>query len=47
MSEVDQMAIAGILSTQLLYQMFIKEPITPDINNLANFKIVLESEVVC
>ena len=45
-SEVDQMAIAGILSTQLLYQMFIKEPITPDIDNLANFKIVLESDLV-
>ena len=47
MSEVDQMAIAGIISTQLLYQMFIKDPIIPDIGNLANFKIVLESEVVC
>lgn len=46
MSEVDQMAIAGILSTQLLYQMFIKDPIIPDINNLANVKIVLESEAV-
>lgn len=45
MSEVDQMAIAGILSTQLLYQMFIKDPIIPDIDNLANFKIVLELEV--
>ena len=46
MSEVDQMAIAGILSTQLLYKMFIKDPIVPDISNLANFKIVLESQPV-
>ena len=46
MSEADQMAIAGILSTQLLYQMFIKNAITPDIDNLTNFKIILESELV-
>ena len=46
MSEVDQMAIAGILSTQLLYKMFIRDPIVPDISNLANFKIVLESQPV-
>ncbi|HYM95514.1 MAG TPA: asparagine synthase (glutamine-hydrolyzing) [Chitinophagaceae bacterium] len=41
-TEVDQMAVAGILSTQLLYKMFILDPIIPDINNLANLKIILE-----
>ncbi len=44
-SEVDQMAIAGILSTQLLYKMFIKEPITAAINNLANLKIITETTI--
>ncbi|HEV2833201.1 MAG TPA: asparagine synthase (glutamine-hydrolyzing), partial [Hanamia sp.] len=42
-SEVDQMAIAGILSTQLLYKMFIHEPITPAMDNLANLKVIAES----
>jgi asparagine synthase (glutamine-hydrolysing) len=42
-SEVDQMAIAGILSTQLLYKMFILDPIAPAMNNLANVKIIRES----
>lgn len=43
-SEVDQMAISGILSTQLLYKMFIKEQVIADTSNLENFKIVLEKE---
>ncbi|HET7117812.1 MAG TPA: asparagine synthase-related protein, partial [Hanamia sp.] len=42
-SEVDQMAIAGILSTQLLYKMFVKDPITTTIDKLGNLKIILES----
>lgn len=41
-SEVDQMAIAGILSTQLLYKMFVKDPITSEMNNLGNLKIITE-----
>ena len=40
--EVDQMAIAAILSTQLLYKMFILDPITPNVDNMANMKIVKE-----
>lgn len=42
-SEVDQMAIAGILSTQLLYKMFILDPIKPTMENLANLKVIVES----
>ncbi|HMI78421.1 MAG TPA: asparagine synthase (glutamine-hydrolyzing) [Ferruginibacter sp.] len=41
-SEVDQMAIAGILSTQLLYNMFIINPVSTDIDALVNIKIVKE-----
>ena len=41
-SEVDQMAIAGILSTQLLYNMFIVNSVTTDVDSLANIKIVEE-----
>lgn len=40
-SEVDQMAIAGILSTQLLYKLFIKEKIIPS-KNLSNLKVISE-----
>lgn len=42
-SEVDQMAIAGIISTQLLYKMFISEPITIQLNTLENIKIIAET----
>jgi asparagine synthase (glutamine-hydrolysing) len=42
-SEVDQMAIAGILSTQLLYKMFILDPIKPNMSNLQNLKIISDS----
>ena len=45
-SEIDQMAIAGILSTQLLYKMFIQEPIIADANSLKNYRIVDESKVI-
>jgi asparagine synthase (glutamine-hydrolysing) len=38
-SEVDQMAIAGIVSTQLLYKMFIQNPIIVNNNNMKNIKI--------
>jgi asparagine synthase (glutamine-hydrolysing) len=42
MSEMDQMAIAGILSTQFLFKLFIKETIKPNIECLANMRIVNE-----
>lgn len=44
-SEVDQMAVAGILSTQLLYMMFIKNPIITNMENLNDPKIVIESTI--
>jgi asparagine synthase (glutamine-hydrolysing) len=45
MSEMDQMAIAGILSTQILYKLFIKEAIRPNISCLANMKIVIDDQL--
>ena len=42
-SEMDQMAIAGILSTQLLYKLFIADPIVPNIELLAKTRIVYEN----
>lgn len=39
-SEIDQMAIAGILSTQLLYKLFIANEITPNIKNLSNLRVI-------
>lgn len=42
LSEMDQMAVAGILSTQFLYKLFIKETIKSQIEGLANLKIVNE-----
>lgn len=42
LSEIDQMAIAAILSTQLLYKMFIKEPISANIDCLNNYRIITE-----
>ena len=44
-SEIDQMAIAGILSTQFLYKMFIKDPIIANVDYLNNYRIVDESKV--
>ena len=38
--EVDQMAIAAILSTQLLYKMFIIDPISVNIDTLKNLIII-------
>lgn len=42
LSEIDQMAVAGILSTQLLYKLFIKNVINPDEEGLANLRIIRE-----
>lgn len=39
-SEVDQMAVAGILSTQLLHKLFIAGAIEPDINILGNTRVI-------
>lgn len=39
-SEVDQMAVAGIISTQLLYKMFVINPVPTDIASLGNIRIV-------
>jgi asparagine synthase (glutamine-hydrolysing) len=44
MSEIDQMAITGILSTQLLYMMFIEKPIEPQLSLLNNFNIINDTE---
>jgi len=41
-SEVDQMAFAGILSTQLLHKMFIEDKIYTDINSLKNITSILD-----
>lgn len=41
-SEIDQMAVAGILSTQILYKLFIKNVIVTDTESLVNLKIVRE-----
>jgi asparagine synthase (glutamine-hydrolysing) len=42
LSEMDQMAIAAILSTQLLNKLFIKDIPFPDVKCLANLKILKE-----
>lgn len=41
-SEIDQMAIAGILSAQLLQKFFVVDPIATNIDKLLNLKIVVE-----
>jgi asparagine synthase (glutamine-hydrolysing) len=41
-SEIDQMAVAGILSAQLLKKMFVVDSIITNIDQLQNFKIVQE-----
>lgn len=43
-SEIDQMAIVGILSTQLLYKMFIQDAIVPDTFTLKNYRLIDESK---
>jgi len=42
-SEIDQMAIVGILSTQLLYKMFIQDAFATDTDNLKNYRLIDES----
>ena len=44
-SEIDQMAITGILSTQLLYKMFVNEPMVGDLNSLKNYRIIDDRKV--
>jgi len=44
-SEIDQMAIVGILSTQLLYKKFILEPIVADTEKLKNYRIIDPSKL--
>jgi asparagine synthase (glutamine-hydrolysing) len=44
-SEIDQMAIVGILSTQILNKKFIEEPIVAKIENLRNYKIIDQSKL--
>lgn len=39
-SEIDQMAVAGILSAQLLYKMFIKDPICANTHSLKNYRLI-------
>jgi asparagine synthase (glutamine-hydrolysing) len=41
-SEIDQMAITGIVSTQLLYKMFVKNTVTPDVSQLNNYRFIQE-----
>jgi asparagine synthase (glutamine-hydrolysing) len=41
-SEIDQMAIAGVLSAQLLQKMFVIDPIATNIDELANLRVIKE-----
>lgn len=44
-SEMDQMAITGILSTQLLFQMFVHDRVVEDSNSLKNCRIIDDFKV--
>jgi asparagine synthase (glutamine-hydrolysing) len=44
--EVDQMAITGIISTQLLYKMFIAEIPDNNIKDLGNVKVIYDDQAV-
>ena len=44
-SEIDQMAITGIVSTQLIYKMFVKDSIVANIDRLNNYRLIDESKV--
>ena len=44
-SEIDQMALVGILSTQLLHKMFIQEPIIANTENLKNYRVIHQSKI--
>jgi asparagine synthase (glutamine-hydrolysing) len=39
-AEIDQMAIVAIISTQLLYKMFIQEPVTAHTEKLQNYQLI-------
>jgi asparagine synthase (glutamine-hydrolysing) len=39
-TEIDQMAIVGILSSQILFKKFIKDSIIPDTGGLKNYKLI-------
>ncbi|HWA05497.1 MAG TPA: asparagine synthase (glutamine-hydrolyzing), partial [Ignavibacteria bacterium] len=43
--EVDQMAVTGIISSQLLYKMFITEPVEGNLTYLNNFRVINEVQV--
>lgn len=44
--EVDQMAVAGILSAQLLYKMFILEPVKVNCSSLKNIRVIAEKNIL-
>jgi asparagine synthase (glutamine-hydrolysing) len=44
-SEIDQMAITGIVSTQLTHKMFVKDTIKPNVCCLNNYRLIEESNV--
>ncbi len=46
-SEMDQMAVAAILSTQILYKLFIKEVIVANIDCLAKTKVIIDDDLKC
>jgi asparagine synthase (glutamine-hydrolysing) len=43
-SEIDQMAITVIVSTQLLYKMFEKDSVVANVDRLNNYRLVDESK---
>lgn len=45
-SEVDQMALTTIISTQLLYKMFLVDPVMDKTNNLSDLRIVTEARAI-
>lgn len=44
-SEIDQMAITGIVSTQLLHKLFITNKVQPNVNLLSNYRVIKETEM--
>ena len=45
LSEIDQMAFTGILSTQILYKKFISDSIKPDSSGLFNIRVINENSL--
>jgi len=43
-SEIDQMALVSILSTQLLNKLFIQKPIIANLEKLKNYRIIDKTE---